>query len=80
MIAVVISERLQDLGITLPPAVPPAGNYLACVVDDGLVYVGGHGPIDGDRVVRGKVGGDLTLAEGQAAAADGPVHPGHPPG
>ncbi len=63
-----ISERLTELGIALPPVFPPAGNYLACVVDDGLVHVGGHGPIDGDRIVRGKVGGDLSLEEGRAAA------------
>ena len=42
-----IEQRLQELGIVLPPVFPPAGNYLGCVVDDGLVFVGGHGPIDG---------------------------------
>ena len=47
---------------------PPAGNYLPCVVDDGLVWVGGHGPIDGEHLVRGKVGGDLSLEEGKQAA------------
>jgi enamine deaminase RidA (YjgF/YER057c/UK114 family) len=64
----VIAERLEKLGLVLPPAFPPAGNYLACVVDDGIVYVGGHGPIDGQDVVRGKVGKDLTLLDGQRAA------------
>ena len=63
-----IAERLRELGIELPPPFPPAGNYLACVVDGGLVHVGGHGPIAGDSVVRGKVGTDLTLEEGQRAA------------
>ncbi len=52
----------------LPRAFPPAGNYLASVVDDQLVYVGGHGPIDGDHIIRGKVGGDLSLEAGRAAA------------
>jgi len=64
----VIAARLQELGIVLPPPFPPAGNYLACTVDGGLVHVGGHGPIDGDTVIRGKVGGDLTLEEGRDAA------------
>jgi enamine deaminase RidA (YjgF/YER057c/UK114 family) len=63
-----IAERLTELGVVLPEAFPPAGNYLACVVDGDLVYVGGHGPIDGDRIVRGKVGGDLSLDEGRQAA------------
>jgi enamine deaminase RidA (YjgF/YER057c/UK114 family) len=63
-----ITERLKELGIVLPPTFPPAGNYLPCVFDGGLVYVGGHGPIDGDHMLRGKVGGDLSLEEGRRAA------------
>ena len=47
---------------------PPAGNYLGYVVDGDLVYVGGHGPVDGDTMVNGKVGRDLTLEEGRGAA------------
>jgi enamine deaminase RidA (YjgF/YER057c/UK114 family) len=64
----VISERLAELGLVLPQVFPPAGNYLGCVVDDGLIYVGGHGPIEGEHMVRGKVGDDLSLAEGRQAA------------
>lgn len=63
-----IAQRLQQLGIVLPPVFPPAGNYLGCVVDDGMVYVGGHGPINGDVIVRGKVGSDLSLEQGRDAA------------
>ncbi|HUB69602.1 MAG TPA: RidA family protein [Acidimicrobiales bacterium] len=63
-----ISERLIQLGMALPPVFPPAGNYLGCVIDDGLVYVGGHGPIDGANVISGKVGGAVSLEEGYRAA------------
>ncbi len=63
-----IAERLDELGIVLPPVFPPAGNYLGCVIVDDLVHVGGHGPIDGSDVVTGKVGGDLTLEDGRRAA------------
>jgi len=63
-----IADRLDSLGIELPPPFPPAGNYLPCVIDEGLVYVGGHGPIAGDQMMRGKVGGDLTLEQGREAA------------
>ena len=38
-----ISVRLLELGIELPPPFPPAGNYLACVIDEGLVHVGAGG-------------------------------------
>ena len=37
-------------------------------MDDGLLYIGGHGPIDGEHLVRGKVGGDLSLEQGRNAA------------
>ena len=63
-----IAERLHELGLVLPAPFPPAGNYLACTVDGDLVHVGGHGPIDGDTVITGKVGGDLTLEQGRQAA------------
>jgi enamine deaminase RidA (YjgF/YER057c/UK114 family) len=66
--AMTIADRLNSLGIELPPPFPPAGNYLSCVIDEGLVYVGGHGPVAGDQMIRGKVGGDLTLEQGREAA------------
>jgi enamine deaminase RidA (YjgF/YER057c/UK114 family) len=64
----VIDQRLHELGITLPPVFAPVANYLGCVVDDGVVYVGGHPPIDGEHLVCGKVGRDLSLEEGRHAA------------
>jgi len=64
----VIAERLRELGIVLPAPFPPGGNYASCVVDEGMVYVSGHGPIDGDTMVRGKVGGDLSVEQGREAA------------
>jgi enamine deaminase RidA (YjgF/YER057c/UK114 family) len=64
----VINRRLEELGIVLPPVSPPAGNYVGCVVEDGMVYVGGHGPVDGSHIIRGKVGGTLSLEDGQGAA------------
>lgn len=63
-----IANRLRELGIELPPPFPPAGNYLACVIDAGIVHVGGHGPIAGEVIMQGKVGRDLTLEEGWLAA------------
>jgi enamine deaminase RidA (YjgF/YER057c/UK114 family) len=63
-----VRQRLEELGLRLPPVFPPAGNYLGCVVDGDLVYVGGHGPINGDDVVIGKLGGGLSLDDGRRAA------------
>jgi enamine deaminase RidA (YjgF/YER057c/UK114 family) len=59
---------MSELGIVLPPVFPPAGNYLGCVVDGNLVWVGGHGPVDGERIVTGKVDADLDLEQAREAA------------
>ena len=59
---------MHELGLVLPQVFPPAGNYLGAVVVDDTVFVGGHGPIDGDRIIRGKVGADLSLEDAQVAA------------
>jgi enamine deaminase RidA (YjgF/YER057c/UK114 family) len=64
----VIADRLKTLGILLPPVSRPAANYVGCAIDGDHAYVSGHGPIDGDTVVRGKVGEDLTLEDGRWAA------------
>lgn len=63
-----IAERMKELGIVLPAVFPPAGNYLGLVIDRDLVYVGGHGPINGDTMICGKVGAGLSLEEGREAA------------
>ena len=66
-----IYERLRQLQIELP-APPPAGGLYAPVKLFGanLAYTSGVGPTDqqGNAVYSGKVGTDLTLEEGQAAA------------
>jgi enamine deaminase RidA (YjgF/YER057c/UK114 family) len=62
------SHRLAELGIELPPPMPPAGAYDSVAIVGDVLYVGGHGPVSGDEMVRGKVGADLTLEEGRQAA------------
>lgn len=63
-----VAERLRELGVVLPPLFAPAANYLGCVIDGELVHVSGHGPMDGERMIRGKVGGAVSLEQGRAAA------------
>ena len=63
-----IAQRLTELGLVLPPLFPPAGNYLGCVIVGDIVHVGGHGPINGQDVIRGKLGRDLSLEDGRRAA------------
>ena len=62
-------SRLIALGIELPPVSKPVANYLGCQRDGDLLYVGGHGPVGAAGiVVRGKVGGSVSLEEGREAA------------
>ncbi len=63
------SERIEALGLVLPPAPPPAGLYKPVLVVDNFLYVSGQGCMrkDGTLIV-GRVGDTLTLEEGKAAA------------
>jgi enamine deaminase RidA (YjgF/YER057c/UK114 family) len=61
--------RLTALGITLPPAPRPAANYVTTVRSGRLVFLSGQGPMRGAEVVwRGRVGAELTEAQGCEAA------------
>ena len=62
-------QRLAKLNVTLPPAPKPVAVYRPVVVANNLAYVSGHGPLRADgQSIKGRVGADLSLTEGQAAA------------
>lgn len=62
-------SRFSSLGLSLPPAPKPVAVYRPLVIHGGLAYVSGHGPLKEDRsLITGRVGADLTLEEGKAAA------------
>jgi len=64
-----ISARLNDLGITLPQAAAPAGNYVPWVRQGDLVIVSGQLPLrDGKIVTTGLLGASVSLEDGAAAA------------
>lgn len=61
--------RLQELRFQLPPAPKPVGVYQSLVVTGKFAYASGHGPIQADgSLMTGRVGSDLDLAQGKAAA------------
>lgn len=63
--------RLADLGLELPPIHPPVANYVGATVavSAGQIWVSGEGPMWGTECrFRGKVGRDLTVEQGRAAA------------
>jgi enamine deaminase RidA (YjgF/YER057c/UK114 family) len=56
------SERLSDLGLSLPPVVPPVAAYLSAVRYEDLVYTAGQVPIvDGALRAVGKVGAEVSI-------------------
>jgi enamine deaminase RidA (YjgF/YER057c/UK114 family) len=62
-------EKLKALGLELPPAPPSAGIYYPVVISDKHLYVSGQGPVQNNgELIKGKVGKDLSLEEGQLAA------------
>jgi enamine deaminase RidA (YjgF/YER057c/UK114 family) len=61
--------RLAELKLTLPPAPKPVATYHTAVRHGDLLYVSGHGPLRPDGTMHtGKLGADLNLEAGQAAA------------
>ncbi len=63
------NEKLSQLKLKLPPAPAPLGVYKPFLIVDRLVYVSGHGPIMSDgNLIKGRVGKDMDLEEGKAAA------------
>jgi len=62
-------QRLIDLGLTLPPAPKPIGAYVPSLVLDNFLYCSGHLPLLPDGgLVTGRVGADLDVDAGRAAA------------
>lgn len=61
--------QLNALDLQLPTAPPRGGVYKPVVIVGGLAYVSGHGPYLGEgNYITGRVGADLDLAAGKAAA------------
>lgn len=62
-------QRFEKLGLTLPPAPKPLGVYKPFLKVGNLVYVSGHGTVKSDgTLIIGRIGEDLTVEEGKAAA------------
>ncbi len=61
--------RVRELGLEITEPMSPAGSYVPAVITGDLVFLSGHGPLRADgSLVTGKVGADLTVAEGRDAA------------
>ncbi len=62
-------SRVLELKLELPPAPKPVAVYRPLVIVGNLAYVSGHGPLKADKsLIVGRVGSDLNLEQGKAAA------------
>lgn len=61
--------KLKELNIVLPPIGKPIANYVHVVRSGNLLFLAGKGPSNTKgEYITGKVGGELTIEQGQAAA------------
>ena len=63
-----IDARLNELGITLPDAPVPSANYVPYRRSGNQIFIAGQVSITSDASATGKVGGDLSVEDGYAAA------------
>ena len=64
-----INQRLEELGIILPKPPKPVASYVPFTISGQLIFVSGQVPLGPEGLMyRGKIGGDLTLEDGQQAA------------
>ena len=64
-----IENKLKELNIELPNAPDPVGAYVAFKKINKLLFISGQLPIPNDgKMIKGKIGKNLTLEDGQAAS------------
>ena len=64
-----IESKLKELKIVLPEPKPPVGAYVATKITGKLLFISGQVSIDKDsNLIKGKIGKDLSLEQGYAAA------------
>ncbi len=62
-------KKLKELNIELIAPTTPVANFVKSVRTGNLLFLSGHGPSKADGTsIKGKVGKDLTIEEGYAAA------------
>ena len=64
-----LEQKLAQMGHALPNAAAPAANYVPFTISGKLVLVSGQLPMrDGAVVYQGRLGDEVSLEHGQAAA------------
>ena len=64
-----VENKLKELNIELPNAPDPVGAYVAFKKINNLLFISGQLPISNDgKMIKGQIGKDLTLEDGQKAS------------
>ena len=64
-----LKNRIQEIGLALPPAPKPAGVYRPILIVNDQLLVSGQGPVKEDgSLMQGRVGSDLDKEQGKTAA------------
>ncbi len=62
-------QKLAALGFTIPTAAAPAANYVPFVISGWQLHIAGQIPFDtAGTLIKGRLGDDLDVAQGVAAA------------
>lgn len=60
--------RLKECGIELPESAKAVANYVPFVIAGNLLFVSGQVSLGPDGLVKGRLGENMSLEQGQAAA------------
>lgn len=63
-----VDAKLADLGLTLPVAAAPVAAYVPVVVSGDMAYVSGQISFVNGELIKGRLGDDLSVEQGYAAA------------
>ena len=64
-----VINKLKELNIVIPEAPSPVGAYVAFKKIGKFLFISGQLPISSDgKIIRGKIGKNLTLDDGQKAS------------
>jgi enamine deaminase RidA (YjgF/YER057c/UK114 family) len=63
-----IAKRIADLGLDIPQPVAPVANYVPYVISGAHLYISGQVSIGPGGLIKGKLGEDLSVDDGAAAA------------
>lgn len=70
-----IENRLAALGIEIQEAVSPLANYVGVQRSGDLLFFSGAGPVrDGKATMTGRLGENISVEQGYAAAREGAVN------